>query len=62
VLGLFKTTEPARYAPQRSQSEWLLARDAHAEAVAARIRAVLSPGVKTRFVVHEQSSELAIPG
>jgi ADP-heptose:LPS heptosyltransferase len=62
VLGLFKTTEPARYAPQRSQSEWLLARDANADAVAARIGAVLSPNVRTRFADQTQQSVLAIPG
>jgi ADP-heptose:LPS heptosyltransferase len=41
VLGLFKTTEPARYGPQRVHSEALLVRDANAEAVATRISAVL---------------------
>lgn len=41
VLGLFKTTEPARYAPRRSRSEAILVRNASAESVAARISAVL---------------------
>lgn len=41
VLGLFKTTEPARYGPSRSMSEGLLARNVSAEYVAARISAEL---------------------
>lgn len=42
VLGLFKTTEPSRYGPSHAHSEALWARDASAEAVAERIRALLS--------------------
>jgi ADP-heptose:LPS heptosyltransferase len=41
VLGLFQTTEPACYGPYRPGSEALWARDASAESVAARIRAML---------------------
>ncbi|HEY6451302.1 MAG TPA: glycosyltransferase family 9 protein [Steroidobacteraceae bacterium] len=41
VMGLFKATEPARYAPSGPVSEGLWARDAKVESMAARIMASL---------------------
>jgi heptosyltransferase-3 len=41
VLGLFKTTEPARYGPSRASSESLLASNGCANRVAARILEML---------------------
>lgn len=40
VLGLFKVTEPARYAPYGPESEGLLASDSNPDAVVAHIRAL----------------------
>jgi ADP-heptose:LPS heptosyltransferase len=42
VLGLFKTTEPARYAPYGAESEGIMASDANPDAVVTRIRAMLA--------------------
>jgi ADP-heptose:LPS heptosyltransferase len=42
VLGLFRTTQPAKYAPLRAGSEALWARDLGVEAVAARVRELLA--------------------
>jgi ADP-heptose:LPS heptosyltransferase len=46
VLGLFRTTQPAKYAPLRAGSEALWARDLSVEAVATRMRELLASAVE----------------
>lgn len=50
VLGLFKTTEPARYGPYGATSEALQASDASPDAVVAHIRALLASRTVTKRV------------